>query len=68
VSESIIQPLPSREANSVRTRRVTGRKRPLKPKDVWAIRIRLQLNGSKRDLALFDLATEVSALTGVRHT
>ena len=34
-----------------------GQKRPLKPKDVWAIRVRLQLQGQKRDLALFNLAT-----------
>jgi hypothetical protein len=35
-----------------------GQKRPLKPKDVWAIRIRLQLEGRKRDLALFNLAID----------
>src|SRR3712207_25504 len=31
--------------------RLIGQKRPLKPKDVWAIRGRLQLEGRKRDLA-----------------
>ena len=31
-------------------RRLTGQKRPLKPKKVWAIRVRLQLEGRKRDL------------------
>ena len=36
--------------------RLIGQKRPLKPKDVWAIRVRLQLQGRKRDLALFNLA------------
>jgi integrase len=35
-----------------------GQKRPLKPKDVWAIRIRLELHGSRRDVALFDLAID----------
>lgn len=35
---------------------LVGQKRPLKPKDVWAIRVRLELNGSQRDVALFDLA------------
>jgi integrase len=35
-----------------------GQKRPLKPKDVWAIRVRLQLEGRKRDLALFNLAID----------
>jgi integrase len=38
--------------------RLTGQKRPLKPKDVWAIRVRLQLKGRKRDLALFNLAID----------
>jgi hypothetical protein len=31
--------------------RLIGQKRPLKPKDVWAIRVRLQLQGQKRGLA-----------------
>src|SRR5271170_6921528 len=35
-----------------------GQKRPLKPKDVWAIRVRLELSGSRRDVALFDLAID----------
>jgi integrase len=38
--------------------RLIGQKRPLKPKDVWAIRVRLQLEGQKRDLALFNLAID----------
>ena len=40
------------------TGRLTGQKRPLKPKDVWAIRVRLQLEHCKRDLALFNLAID----------
>jgi hypothetical protein len=32
--------------------RLIGQKRPLRPKDVWAIRVRLQLEGRRRDLAL----------------
>ncbi len=35
-----------------------GQKRPLKPKDVWAIRVRLELGGNRRDVALFDLAID----------
>ena len=31
---------------------------PLKPKDVWTIRVRLQLEGRKRDLAMFNLAID----------
>jgi integrase len=38
--------------------RLIGQKRPLKPKDVWTIRVRLQLQGRKRDLALFNLAID----------
>ena len=38
--------------------RLTGQKRPLKPKDVWAIRVRLQLQHRRRDLALFNLAID----------
>jgi integrase len=38
--------------------RLTGQKRPLKPKDVWAIRVRLQLQRRRRDLALFNLAID----------
>jgi len=38
--------------------RITGQKRPLKPKDVWATRVRLQLEHRARDLALFNLAVD----------
>ena len=38
--------------------RLIGQKRPLKPKDVWSIRVRLQLQGRNRDLALFNLAID----------
>jgi hypothetical protein len=38
--------------------RLLGQKRPLRLKDVWAIRIRLQLEGRKRDLAMFNLAID----------
>ena len=37
---------------------LTGQKRPLKPRDVWAIRVRLQLQRRERDLALFNLAID----------
>jgi hypothetical protein len=35
-----------------------GQKRPLKPKEVWAIRVRLEIAGAKRNLALFNLAID----------
>jgi hypothetical protein len=38
--------------------RLIGQKRPLRPKEVWAIRVRLQLERRKRDLALFNLAID----------
>nr|WP_320144759.1 tyrosine-type recombinase/integrase [uncultured Cohaesibacter sp.] len=38
--------------------RIIGQKRPLLPKHVWAIRVRLELAGAVRDLALFNLAID----------
>jgi site-specific recombinase XerC len=38
--------------------RICGQKRPLKLQEIWAIRIRLQLAGELRDLALFNLAID----------
>ncbi|MES0824958.1 hypothetical protein [Ruegeria sp. SCP11] len=38
--------------------RIVGQKRPLKPKHVWAIRVRLELAGNHRDLALFNMAID----------
>jgi hypothetical protein len=38
--------------------RLIGQKPPLKPKEIWSIRIRLHLAGNLRDLALFNLALD----------
>ena len=38
--------------------RLVGQKRPLRPKEVWAIRVRLQIKHNKRDLAMFNLAVD----------
>lgn len=38
--------------------RLVGQKSPLQPKQVWAIRARLELTGHLRDLALFNLAID----------
>lgn len=38
--------------------KLIGQKAPLKPQEVWAIRVRLQLADHKRDLALFNLAID----------
>ena len=37
---------------------IVGQKRPLKPKHVWTIRVRLELAENHRDLALFNLAID----------
>jgi len=38
--------------------KLIGQKPPLKPKEVWSIRVRLQIYGKIRDLALFNLAID----------
>ena len=38
--------------------RLIGQKPPLQPKHVWAIRIKIHLDGRTRDLALFNLAID----------
>jgi hypothetical protein len=62
--------------------RLVGQKRPLRPKEVWAIRVRLQMKRRKRDLAMFNLAIDSklrgcdfirrlraqSAISGSRYT
>jgi len=52
------------QAKSVQTKvpwykgKETGQKPPLEPKEVWAIRVRLQILNRVRDLALFNLAID----------
>ncbi len=38
--------------------KLVGQKAPLKLKDIWAIRVRLELSERKRELALFNLAID----------
>jgi site-specific recombinase XerC len=38
--------------------KLVGQKTPLKLKDIWAIRVRLQLAARKRELAMFNLAID----------
>jgi hypothetical protein len=40
------EPIPSRQRAPWNKVHMTGQKRPLKPKDVWTIRVRLQLEGN----------------------
>ena len=37
---------------------IVGRKPPLKPREDWSTRTRLQVSGAVRDLALFNLAID----------
>ena len=50
------------KSNPLRTRwnkgRLVGQKRPLRPKEVWVIRVRLQIKHNKRYLAMFNLAID----------
>lgn len=41
-----------------RKKALYGQKPPLKPREVWAIRTRLQIQGKRRDLAMFNLAID----------
>jgi len=41
--------------------KLMGQKPPLKPKEIWSIRIRLQMSKRRRDLALFNLALDSQA-------
>ena len=47
---------PSREPWN--KRKLVGQKAPLKLKDIWAIRVRLQITSRVRDLALFNLGID----------
>jgi hypothetical protein len=38
--------------------KLTGAKPPLRPKHVWSIRTKLQIEGHVRDLAMFNLAID----------
>lgn len=44
--------------SSRHVRRLLGQKAPLKPREVWAIRALLQIQGRLRELALFNLAID----------
>ena len=50
--------IPARQRAPWNRGRLIGQKRPLKPKDVWSIRVRLQIEGRRRDLAMFNLAID----------
>ena len=55
---SDLQPVETPSQHIHAKARLTGQKPPLKPREVWSIRIRLQIGKKKRDLALFNLAID----------
>src|SRR6266516_4710240 len=57
--QNLENPLPT-EANRSPWNKVklTGAKPPLRPKHVWSIRTKLQVEGRTRDLAMFNLAID----------
>jgi hypothetical protein len=38
--------------------KIVGQKAPFKPKDIWALRVRLQMDRRVRELALFNLGID----------
>jgi hypothetical protein len=40
------------------TDEIVGQKSPFKVKDIWALRVRLQIEGRARELALFNLGID----------
>ena len=51
-------PASPRRRRHIAARKLTGQKPALKMKEVWAIRIRLQLARKTRELALFNMAID----------
>ena len=48
--------------------KLVGQKPPLKLREIWAIRIRLQIDKRHRDLALFNLAAESTQISKYVNT
>ena len=54
-----VQAIPSKpRRESWNKGKLIGQKPPLRPKHVWSIRTRLQIEGRTRDLAMFNLAID----------
>jgi hypothetical protein len=56
IQAQTIAPTPRREPWS--KGKLIGQKPPLRPKHVWSIRTRLQMDARTRDLAMFNLAID----------
>jgi site-specific recombinase XerC len=53
-----IETLPALRPTPWNKGRIVGQKRPLLPKHVWSIPVRLEMANNKRDLALFNMAID----------
>jgi hypothetical protein len=51
-------PVPPRHRDPWNKGRLIGQKRSLKPKDVWTIRVRVQMEERRRDLLMLNLAID----------
>lgn len=58
MSDVSLLPDEARNPTPRHPQKLIGQKPPLKPKEVWAIRIRLQIQRKRRELALFNLAID----------
>src|SRR5437762_2190628 len=57
--QHLVNPFPTASARSPWNKgKLTGAKPPLRPKHVWSIRTKLQVEGRARDLAMFNLAID----------
>ena len=56
--DSVQDPAPRRQSADTGTRQARRPEAPAVPKQVWAIRARLELSGNLRDLVLFNLAID----------
>ena len=54
----LLLPVPTTKLVPWNKGRIVGQKRPLQPKQVWAIRARLEFDDNPLDLALFNLAID----------
>jgi hypothetical protein len=52
------QPIEITQSSNFQKARLIGQKPPLKPREVWSIRVRLQIKRETRNLALFNLAID----------
>lgn len=58
MSADVVVPSPVSSLIPWNKGRLVGQKRALRPRDVWGIRIRLEIGRATRDLALFNLAID----------